>query len=94
MHNPVSSEAIRTDGEVDHFSPKYGVSTGNVQEESLQIHSATRDKVVREGSKMEQDISASQKMLSAVSGSLLTSLLGECAPSRCTIFDRKLILAQ
>ena len=33
--------------------------------------------VTTNDSRMEQDISAGQKMLSAVSGSLLTSLLGE-----------------
>lgn len=78
-----ASEPVRTDERAEHAAPQDGISViGNDHDRQRHDRSQSNPNsiqasVTRDGDNGEIEISAPQKMLSAVSGSLLTSLLGK-----------------
>ena len=71
-----ASEPVRTDERAEHVAPQDGASVIGHDRSQSNLNSSQAS-VTRDGDNGEIEISASQKMLSAVSGSLLTSLLGK-----------------
>ena len=77
-----ASEPVRTDERAEHAAPQDGTSVienhhdGQRHDRSQGNPNSSQASVTRDGDNGEIEISAPQKMLSAVSGSLLTSLLG------------------
>jgi len=68
-------EPLRTD-EKASSAPGYGITTSSPQGQTNTPEYSESGPTVTMSDSKEMDISAGQKMLSAVSGSLLTSLLG------------------
>ena len=78
-----ASEPVRTNERADHAAPQDGASVignrddGQRHDRSQNDPPGSQSSGTRDGDNGEIEISAPQKMLSAVSGSLLTSLLGK-----------------
>ena len=70
-----ASEPVRTDEQAEYATFRDGASVHPMAQRHERDSSSSANGTVT-GSEGEIDISASQRMLSAVSGSLLTSILG------------------
>ena len=75
------SEPLRTDERGDD-SNRTNVGASHVSQRHDRFFNNASEKMTREEPKDGTDISATQKMLSAVSGSILTSLLGKALSAR------------